>query len=60
MVWPSAKAGPSKRAPLPIKVDDESEDAGEMTLAHSKGKAQAVPKKSGGKSEVQKTRDALA
>ena len=50
MVQLSAKAGPSKRAPSPIKVDDESKDEGEMTPAHSKGKVRAVPKK---------TRDAL-
>ena len=54
-----AKAGPSKRAPLPIEVDDESKAEGEMTLAHSKGKAHAVPKKTGGKLEARKTRDAL-
>ena len=55
-----AKASPSKRAPLPIEVDDESEAEGEMTLAHSKGKAHAVPKKTSGKSEARKTWDALA
>ena len=59
-VRPSAKAGPSKRAPSPIEVDDETEDEGELTLAQSKGKACAVPKKIGGKSEVRKTRDVLA
>ena len=60
MVRPSAKAGPSKRAPLPIEVDDETEDEGELTPAQSKGKARAVPKKTGSKLEVRKTRDALA
>ena len=60
MVRPSAKAGPSKRAPSPIEVDDESEAEGEMTLAQSKGKACAVLKKTGGKSEARKTWDALA
>ena len=60
MVWLLAKAGPSKRAPSPIKVDDESKDKGEMTPAQSKGKASAVPKKTGRKSEARKTRDALA
>ena len=60
MVRPLAKAGPSKRAPSPIKVDDESKDEGEITPAQLKGKASAVPKKTGGKSEARKTRDALA
>ena len=60
MVRPSAKAGPSKRAPSPIEVDDETEGEGEITPAQSKGKACAVPKKTGGKSEARKTRDALA
>ena len=55
-----AKAGPSKRAPLPIEVDNETEDEGELTPAQLKGKARAVPKKTGGKSEVRKTRDTLA
>ena len=55
-----AKAGPSKRAPLPIEVDDETEDEGELTPAQLKGKARAVPKKTGGKLEVRKTRDMLA
>ena len=55
-----AKAGPSKRAPSPIEVDDETKDKGEITPAQSKGKARAVPKKTGGKSEARKTRDALA
>ena len=55
-----AKAGPSKRAPSPIKVDDNTEDEGELTPAQSKGKARAVPKKTGGKSEARGTRDALA
>ena len=55
-----AKAGPSKRAPSPIEVDNESKAKGEMTPAHSKGKAHAVPKKTGGKSEARKTRDVLA
>ena len=59
-VRPSAKAGPSKRAPSPIEVNDESEDEGEITPAQSKGKARAVLKKTGGKSEARKTRDALA
>ena len=45
---------------MPIKVDNESEDKGEITLAQSKGKAHTVPKKTGGKSEARKTRDALA
>ena len=31
-----------------------------MTPTHSKGKVHAVPKKTGGKSEARKTRDALA
>ena len=60
MVWPLAKAGPSKRAPSPIKVDNESEDEGEITPAQSKGKARAVPKKTGGKLEARKTQDKLA
>ena len=60
MVRPSAKAGPSKRAPLPIKVDDETEGEGETTPAQSKGKARVVPKKTGGKSEARKTQDTLA
>ena len=60
MVRPSAKAGPSKRAPLPIKVDDETEGEREITLAQSKGKVRAVPKKTGSKSEARKTQDALA
>ena len=60
MIRLSAKASPSKRAPSPIEVDDESEDEGEMTPAHSKGKAYAVLKKSGGKSEAWKTQDVLA
>ena len=60
MVRPSAKAGPSKRAPSPIEVDDETEGEGELTPAQSKGKARAVPKKTGGKSEARKTQDALA
>ena len=55
-----AKAGPSKRAASPIKVDKESEDKGQMTLAQSKGKVHAVPRKSGGKSEAWKTQDMLA
>ena len=59
MVRPSAKAGPSKRAPSPIEVDDETEGEGEITPAQSKGKAHVVPKKTGGKSEARKTRDAL-
>ena len=54
-----AKANPSKRAPSPIEVDDKSEDEGEMTPAYSKGKVCVVLKKSDGKSEAQKTRDAL-
>ena len=57
---PKAKASPSKRAPLSIEVDDESEAKGEMTPAHSKGKACAVPKKTSGKSEARKTWDVLA
>ena len=60
MVRPSAKAGPSKRAPSPIEVNDETEGEGELTPAQSKRKARAVPKKTGGKSEARKTRDALA
>ena len=60
MVRLSAKAGPSKRAPSPIEVDDETEGEGELTPAQSKGKARAVPKKTGSKSEARKTRDALA
>ena len=59
MVRPSAKAGPSKRAPSPIEVDDETKDEGEITPAQSKGKAHAVLKKTGGKLEVRKTWDAL-
>ena len=59
-VRPSAKAGPSKRGPSPIEVDDGTEDEGELTPAQSKGKACAVLKKTRGKSEVRKTRDALA
>ena len=59
MVWPSAKAGPSKRVPSPIEVDNESEDKGEITLAQSKGKACVVLKKTGGKLEARKTQDAL-
>ena len=59
MVRPSAKAGPSKRAPSPIEVDDETEDKGEITPAQSKGKARTVPRKTGGKSEARKTRDVL-
>ena len=55
-----AKAGPSKRAPLPIEVDDETEDEGELTPAQLKGKACAVPKKTGGKLEARKTQDTLA
>ena len=55
-----AKAGPSKRAPSSIEVDDESEDEGEITPAQSKGKVCAVLKKTGGKLEVRKTWDALA
>ena len=53
-----AKAGPSKRAPSPIKVDDKTEGEGEITPAQSKGKARVVLKKTGGKSEVRKTWDA--
>ena len=59
MVRPLAKAGPSKRAPSPIEVDDETEDKGELTPAQSKGKACAVPKKTGSKVEARKTRDVL-
>ena len=59
-VQPSAKASHSNRAPSPIKVDEESEDEGEITLAQSKGKACAMPKKTGGKSEARKIRNALA
>ena len=54
-----AKAGPSKRAPSPIKVDDESKAKGEITPAQSKGKVHAVLKKTGGKSEARKTWDVL-
>ena len=54
-----AKAGPSKRAPSPIKVDDESEAKGEITPAQSKGKVHAVLKKTGGKLEARKTWDVL-
>ena len=60
MVRPSAKAGPSKRAPSPIQVDDETESEGEITPAQSKGKAHVVLKKTGGKLEVRKTWDVLA
>ena len=56
-VQPSAKACPSKRAASPIKVDKESEDKVEMTLAQSKGKARTVPKKTSSKEEARKTRD---
>ena len=52
-----AKAGPSKRAPLPIEVDNKTEDEGELTPAQSKGKVCVVPKKTSGKSEARKTRD---
>ena len=55
-----AKAGPSKRAALPIKVDEESEDEGEITPAQSKGKVRAVLKKTSSKLEARKTRDMLA
>ena len=55
-----AKAGPSKRAPSPIKVDDESKDEGEITPAQLKWKVRAVPKETGGKSEARKTWNALA
>ena len=44
---------------MPIEVNDESEDKGEITPAQSKGKARAVPKKTGSKLETRKTRDAL-
>ena len=44
---------------MPIKVNDETEDEGEITPAQSKGKAHAVPKKTSGKLEARKTRDAL-
>ena len=54
-----AKASPSKRAPSPIKVDDETEDKGEITPAQSKGKARVVPKKASSKLEARKTQDAL-
>ena len=60
MVRPSAKASPSKRAPSPIEVDDETESEGKITPAQSKGKVRAVLKKTGGKSEARKTQDALA
>ena len=59
MVRPLAKASPSKRTPSPIEFDDESKDKGEMTPAHSKGKACTVLKKTGGKSEARKTWDVL-
>ena len=55
-----AKAGPSKRGALLIEVNEESEDKGEMTPAHSKGKAHTVPKKTGSKLEARKTQDTLA
>ena len=45
---------------MPIEVDDETEDEGELTPAQSKGKARTVPKKTGGESEARKTRDVLA
>ena len=45
---------------MPIEVDDETEDEGEITLPQLKGKARVVPKKTGGKSEARKTRDMLA
>ena len=60
MVQPYAKASPSKRAASPIKVDEESEDEGEVTLAQLKGKAHVVPEKTGGTLEVRKIRDELA
>ena len=40
---------------MPIEVDDETEDEGELTPAQSKGKARTVPKKTGGESEARKT-----
>ena len=55
-----AKAGPSKRAALPIKVDEESEDEGEITPAQLKGKVHTVLKKTSSKLEARKTRDMLA
>ena len=60
MVWPSAKASPSKRAASPIEVNEEIEDEGETTPAHLKGKVRAVPKKTGSKLKARKTRDVLA
>ena len=45
---------------MPIEVNNETEDEGEITPAQSKGKARAVLKKTGGKSEARKTRDTLA
>ena len=59
MVRPLAKASPSKWAASPIKVDEEREDEGEITLAQLKGKVHVVPKKTGGKSDARKTWDAL-
>ena len=60
MVWPLAKAGPSKRAASPIKINKESGNKGEMTPAQLKGKVCAGLKKTSGKSEVRKTWDVLA
>ena len=60
MVRLSAKAGPSKRASLPIEVDNKSKDEGDIIPAQSKGKARMVLKKTGSKSEARKAQDALA
>ena len=45
---------------MPVEVEDESEDEGEITLAQLKGKVRAVPKKTGSRSEVRKIQDMLA
>ena len=45
---------------MPIEVDNESKDEGEITPAQSKGKARMVLKKTGSKSEARKAQDVLA
>ena len=54
-----AKAGPSKRANLPIKVN-EREDKVQVTPVQLKGEVHTVLKKTGSNSEVWKTQDVLA
>ena len=44
---------------MPIEVNDESKDEGEITPAQLKGKVRTVPKKTGSKLEVRKAWDAL-